>query len=1005
MIDLNDLYIAYKKTKYELFKDEKSNAVLNLYKYEENIHGNLKSLLVNIEQNNFENINIGKCFEIPKSIKEKSEKQQPDSFHFQSNSVEFLQNSFKQQDCEIETRKIFVSDIEFHLLSTLWIMKIGQYIDEKFTKDIYGSRLQRDKDDEFVQCKDGIIPFNLNSPKIFRSYQSQYQKWRNNSFKTIEDNHKNNSIIVASIDIAKFFHSISLDFFITEDFYTKFDLSDIEGWESTLKPFHEAFMSLLSRWNKDEANEKLGLPIGLGASQVLANAVMKEFDDEVSNDLIPLYYGRYVDDIILVFNKFGNISSSQDITDYLVNNLNSLSYTSDKKEIVYTSSEQKLTLKKEKQKIFYFDKDSNLSVLNAIKKEINSISSEWRFVPDILDEHSSLLSKIIGFSSDGKEFNDAFRKLEKVTLKRLGLALLISHANTLNEYLEPSQWRKKRYQLYNLIENNIFIPESFIENHSFLSKIFKLMITSNDGKKAICFLVSIIKILKILENENTNLSKYREFLAYNLYQSLVLTLDMTTTIEENDIGIILSQITSIFDIKIRNIKKEEIINQNRLMFFKDLTYKSYANEITKYTLDKDSKSLVYKLIEFYNKEENKEWFSNKITLDSLIFQGTKLKNDYWQYEQFVILNSKIQENFRVNNDIFQTDDFFDLSALLFPARAFTALEVSIVIPFKYGVGNQEYIDIINLLRGTKSSTETKENKDNTINISYKKEDINPKIAIANLKLKDEYFTASVSEKPVLTKERYQEVSHIINQAIKKDIDYLVLPELALPRRWAYLFAKKLLNKKISLITGVEYLHDKEETQKLVRNSIMKFLITDDSGFIYQRFFRQDKIEPANEERESLRKKSNIILKADEKYKDKYIYNHGGFRFASLICSEFTDIEQRAKLRGKIDALMIVEWNKDTQYFNALVESASYDLHCYIVQVNNRAYGDSRIRGPYKKEYDRDIVKVKGGLYDHILVGRLEIDKLKAFQANYISPDKDFKPMPTAFPRNGLSDVK
>jgi len=62
--------------------------------------------------------------------------------------------------------------------------------------------------------------------------------------------------------------------------------------------------------------------------------------------------------------------------------------------------------------------------------------------------------------------------------------------------------------------------------------------------------------------------------------------------------------------------------------------------------------------------------------------------------------------------------------------------------------------------------------------------------------------------------------------IKKDIDYLVLPELAIPRNWAVLFAQRLLTRKISLITGVEYLY---EDNKL-RNSIYHFLISDDIGF-------------------------------------------------------------------------------------------------------------------------------------------------------------------------------
>ncbi|KAB7887418.1 hypothetical protein [Poseidonibacter ostreae] len=138
--------------------------------------------------------------------------------------------------------------------------------------------------------------------------------------------------------------------------------------------------------------------------------------------------------------------------------------------------------------------------------------------------------------------------------------------------------------------------------------------------------------------------------------------------------------------------------------------------------------------------------------------------------------------------------------------------------------------------------------------------------------------------------------------------------------------------KISLITGVEYLHEKENNQKIVRNSIFSFLVCDDTDYNYHKFFRQDKTTPAHGEREELRKKSGLILKADTK---KYIYNHGDFYFSSLICNEFTDINHRASLRGKIDSGTKI-------YFNALVESASFDLHSYIVQQQ------SLWRQPYKR---------------------------------------------------------
>ena len=55
-----------------------------------------------------------------------------------------------------------------------------------------------------------------------------------------------------------------------------------------------------------------------------------------------------------------------------------------------------------------------------------------------------------------------------------------------------------------------------------------------------------------------------------------------------------------------------------------------------------------------------------------------------------------------------------------------------------------------------------------------------------------------------------------------------------------------------------------------------------------------------------------------------------------------------------------EWNQDTESFNALVESAALDIHAYIIQCNDRQYGDSRVRAPYKESWKRDLVRIKEG---------------------------------------------
>jgi hypothetical protein len=79
-----------------------------------------------------------------------------------------------------------------------------------------------------------------------------------------------------------------------------------------------------------------------------------------------------------------------------------------------------------------------------------------------------------------------------------------------------------------------------------------------------------------------------------------------------------------------------------------------------------------------------------------------------------------------------------------------------------------------------------------------------------------------------------------------------------------------------------------------------------------------------------------------------------------------------------DMVVAVECNKDTHYFGSIVESLTRDLHCYFVQVNTSEYGDSRISQPTKRE-KQNILTVKGGINQTVLIGEVDFQSLRKFQ--------------------------
>ncbi len=215
----------------------------------------------------------------------------------------------------------------------------------------------------------------------------------------------------------------------------------------------------------------------------------------------------------------------------------------------------------------------------------------------------------------------------------------------------------------------------------------------------------------------------------------------------------------------------------------------------------------------------------------------------------------------------------------------------------------------------------------------------------------------------------------------------------MPAHWFIRIARKLQGRGISLITGIEYLH---ASKARVRNQVWAALSHDGLGFPSLMIYRQDKQCPALHEEQELQRLAGLEMKPDKTWKTPPILQHGHLRFALLICSELTNISHRAALRGKVDALFVPEWNQDTETFNALVESAALDMHAYIVQCNDRQYGDSRIRAPFKDSWQRDLLRVKGGVTDYCVIGEIDVQALRQFQSSHRSPAKPFKPVPDGF---------
>jgi hypothetical protein len=216
-------------------------------------------------------------------------------------------------------------------------------------------------------------------------------------------------------------------------------------------------------------------------------------------------------------------------------------------------------------------------------------------------------------------------------------------------------------------------------------------------------------------------------------------------------------------------------------------------------------------------------------------------------------------------------------------------------------------------------------------------------------------------------------------------------------RWVNSISNRLQASGISLIAGTEYRHS--ETKTIYSQACLT--LTDDRlGYPSSVRIWQPKLEPAvGEDKELISKFGKNWKEFSEKEKQKPVYSHNGFCFGVMICSELQNSKARIAFQGEVDALLVLAWNQDLDTFSALVEASALDIHAYTVLVNNRNYGDSRVRAPAKESFERDLARLRGGKNDFCVMVELDIEKLRAFQSRakrWTENGDPFKPTPEGF---------
>lgn len=945
-VNFSEIELAYRKLKSYIYHDNFSLPIrIDLAKYESSgIQDQLNKLHVELNKPDFYSVLDDDIRKIdyrlfPKQFYNQEEESARKSGYYYSNKT--LKNEY-----HIEKTTPFIDcTINIHIFTVLWLMRIGAELDAKLIDNCYGNRLVRNEEGKF----------EINRIKLFYPYYKRYNSWRDEAIKKAKEIHKlEHDVSILNLDVKDYYHSVNFDLGTIENTFNNADPKN--SWmNGVLKRIHKKYYRLLKRdhvLEKDNFKKEF-LPIGLISSQVLANYYLKEFDDVLLNKLKPIYYGRYVDDILIVFCNPQN--SKQNIVNFIEENLCTESLWSNSNCNLKKVSEEdfeiligkdKLFFQVKKVKLYEFSPKESINLLQEFENEIKKNSSEFRFQPDDEEIFSSFESS--SFRITYSDTVNKLRSIEAFNSNKLGasthLTKLIKLSMLINKY------PKDLLESTNSILRAYFQGQRGLEMSQLWEKLYTFYIVNDAEAELIdCAreqLEAILNIKFVRNNEENKILS--EKLQNSLYQILAYSLTMASSLNR-----------SFFSEKIISELREKQFTKFSAQVLKYLTLK-FINEYGKYVITSNLLRHYYinfPLLNYCKQKDNFSFVSKKLpTYTSFKLDKIRIKYSprFIHYHELAIFYQL--RIWRKKLEIF--------------SKLYNENECEYLL--------KKYLEL-NKLRSTKRYQRSFPNLKLDVPIkiiSVFSSTIKDKLkfGIVNDKIDPTNSINSIKNNSNLSLKRFLDLNRILNETIRTKCNILVFPEISIPFQWIPKLCQFSKENNIVVICGVEHF----SIQKKVYNYLATIL-----PFNFKKFqncypdFRLKKDYAPEEIREIKNIKYRVPRSEmnSEKLR-KYVWQN--IFFTVLNCYEITDINKRAVFRGLIDFITTIEYNRDLPYFSNITESLARDIHAYVIQVNTSNYGDSRITQPASTAL-KDIVKLKGGDDSLLITGTIDIKKLREFQ--------------------------
>lgn len=601
----------------------------------------------------------------------------------------------------------------------------------------------------------------------------------------------------------------------------------------------------------------------------------------------------------------------------------------------------------------------------------------------------------------GNDNTDSIRRAHGLSLRRLGLAILLRNVEALGRDVPSGDWIEERKDFYALVKNHVLRPDLIFEQIDYTMRVLGLSVGLRDWNEANSLVKYTLESIRWLRKHGSSSSEFRinghtgSNLSISVWSHFasglarqateVILRNAPTDYQTNEIASLMARL------RLRNRNEgqnntgiEQRIELLRRHDWARIPYKELLR--SQGTLGVGRYKAWESCVEPFNDLEE--------TLKAFYERAKQAEAGHWLAPALMAPG---------------LDDSV-LAQCFYPTRPYTVAEFARHAPQTlHSNGREELIQFVRAIRGVwikdgnhtasvgKGIPPRNPSPKETIELgSLPERGIS--LGISSIRTDESSWSAAAAGTPNWSLDRYRQFERLISQVahLPRRPTFLLLPELSLPERWLATVAGRLMELGVGLIAGLEYSRNGSGD---VKNEAVMVLPTDMLGYRTWIEIRQRKGLPAPGEEFDLLHRFGIKLAAHYKPESRPIYRYNNFQFGLLICSELQNIGFREYFQGDVDCMMILSWNRDLETFSALVDSAALDVHAYIALVNNRTYGDSRVRAPMKERFRRDLCQLRGGTNDQIAIVELNIESLRKFQSRakrWPLPDDDFKPVPEGF---------